>query len=269
MQDTIKIGTAALGGYVLGRTKKAKAAIGLALWLSGRGRPRDIAREQVAKALQSDRGQELLSQLRGPVLSAGRQAAVSVFESQAGRLSDALQQRTELVGATAEGTGRRARGAARTGSDTVSKLTERRRGGSGRREQESPGGRARRGRRDEEGDEGARDRADDVDEEDEYADVAGEAGADEDEEEEEEAEYEDEYAEDEESDEADEGDEEEEDEEEPEYEDEYQDEEDEDELEDEDDEAEDEGEADDGAEDEGADPQRGRRRGRRRSRQPV
>ena len=31
MQDSMRIGAAALGGYVLGRTKKAKTAISLAL----------------------------------------------------------------------------------------------------------------------------------------------------------------------------------------------------------------------------------------------
>jgi hypothetical protein len=234
MQDTIKIGAAALGGYLLGRTKKAKAAIGLALWLSGRGRPRDMAREQAAKALQSDRGQELLSQLRGPVLAAGRQAAVSVFESQAGRLSDALQRRTELVGDTAEGTGRRARGAARTGTDTVSRLTERRSGGSGRR--------------------------DAAEEEPEYEDEYDEdEDEEEDEDEDEEPEYEDEYDEADEADEGDEGDEEEE--EEPEYEDEY------DEDEAEVDEYED--EQDEDEQEEGVGEERARRRGRRRARQPV
>jgi hypothetical protein len=246
MQDTIKIGAAALGGYLLGRTKKAKAAIGLALWLSGRGRPRDMAREQAAKALQSDRGQELLSQLRGPVLAAGRQAAVSVFESQAGRLSDALQRRTELVGDTAEGTGRRARGAARTGTDTVSRLTERRRGGSGLR--------------------------DAAEEEPEYEDEYDEDEDDEDEEEDEdeEPEYEDEYDE---ADEGDEGDEEEEDEEdeeeEPGYEDEYDEDEDEAEVVEDEDEDEQDEDEDEEEEEEGVGEERGRRRGRRRARQPV
>jgi hypothetical protein len=101
MQDTMRIGAAALGGYVLGRTKKAKTAITLALWLSGRGRPSDMARDQAMKALQSKKGQELLGQLRGPVMSAGRQAALGVFESQAGRLSDSLSRRTDALTAPA------------------------------------------------------------------------------------------------------------------------------------------------------------------------
>jgi hypothetical protein len=117
MHDTVKIGTAALGGYVLGRTKKAKAAIGLALWLTGKGRPRDIARDQAFKLLQSERGQELLMQMRGPMLAAGRQAALALVEGQAGRLTSGLQKRTEKIGGET----------VRTGTDTAKRLTSRRR----------------------------------------------------------------------------------------------------------------------------------------------
>jgi hypothetical protein len=126
MQENVKIGTAALGGYLLGRTKKAKAAISLALWLSGKGRPRDFLRDQAAKALQSDRGQELMTQLRGPVMSAGRQAALSVFEAQAGRLGENLQRRTDDLGEVTGGAsaGKRGRGSSK---QTAERLSERRR----------------------------------------------------------------------------------------------------------------------------------------------
>jgi hypothetical protein len=97
MQDSVKIGAAALGGYVLGRTKKAKLALTLALWLTGQGRMRDAALSQAARALQSERGQELLDQFAGPMLSKGRNAALTVFEKQAGRAGDALQRRNEQL----------------------------------------------------------------------------------------------------------------------------------------------------------------------------
>ena len=110
MQDVIKIGTAAAGGYVLGRTKKAKAAIGLALFIAGRRhRPADIARDQAVKFARSDRGQEMLAELRGPMLNAGREAALSVFENRVGRLGDALQRHTEGLG-SADGSRRGRRG---------------------------------------------------------------------------------------------------------------------------------------------------------------
>src|SRR3954453_15842711 len=109
MQDTMRIGAAALGGYVLGRTKKAKTAIPLALWLSGKGRPRDLARTQAVKALQSDKGQELLGQLRGPVMEAGKQAALSVFEARAGQLSESLSRRTDQLSAPSGSSGSKRR----------------------------------------------------------------------------------------------------------------------------------------------------------------
>jgi hypothetical protein len=109
MQESLKIGTAAVGGYLLGRTKKAKAAVGLALWLAGKGRPKDMARDQAAKFLQSDRGQELMSEFRGPMVAAGKRAALSVFEAQAGRLGDVLQKRTEGVGEITRGSSRKGR----------------------------------------------------------------------------------------------------------------------------------------------------------------
>lgn len=120
MQDTMRIGAAALGGYVLGRTKKAKTAITLALWLAGKGRPSDMARTQAVKALQSDKGQELLGQLRGPVMEAGRHAALSVFEAQAGRLSDSLSRRTDMLtsgGGGGGGSKSRRRGRRKSGDD--------------------------------------------------------------------------------------------------------------------------------------------------------
>ena len=130
MQDTLKIGAAALGGYVLGRTKKAKTAISLALWLSGHGRPRDVARTQAVRLLQSDRGQELISQLRGPLMSVGKDAALALFERQAGRLSENLQHRTDMIGESLDETTRQVRGgvdtATRTGTDTATRLTRRR-----------------------------------------------------------------------------------------------------------------------------------------------
>jgi hypothetical protein len=145
MQDATRIGAAALGGYVLGRTKKAKAALGLAMWLSGRGRPRDFARDQAVKALQSDRGQELLAQLRGPVVSAGKQAAVSVFESQAGKLGDTLSKRTGQLTEAGGGTGGRSRRSTRKGSDTAERQSGRRRP-SGRTPDEGRRPRRRSGR---------------------------------------------------------------------------------------------------------------------------
>jgi hypothetical protein len=97
MQDTLKIGAAALGGYVLGRTKKAKAALALALWLTGQGRLRDFTVNQTAKALRSERGQELLDQFGVPMVEKVKEAALAIFERQAGRAGEALQRHNDQL----------------------------------------------------------------------------------------------------------------------------------------------------------------------------
>ena len=125
MQEAVKIGAAAAGGYLLGRTKKAKAAIGLAMWLAGRKRPADLARDQASKLLTSPQVLELVGQLRGPLLAAGRQAALAVVEGQAGKLSDNLQRRTEKLGGSVAGAGS---DVSETGTKTARRLTARRRG---------------------------------------------------------------------------------------------------------------------------------------------
>jgi hypothetical protein len=203
MQDTIRIGAAALGGYVLGRTKKAKTAITLALWLSGKGRPSDMARTQAVKALQSDKGQELLAQLRGPVMSAGRQAALSVFEAQAGRVSDSLSRRTELLSAPAGSKSKSTskRGRKSSGGDG-DELSERRRRPAGRkadRDRRPPRSRDAEGPEDEyEDDDDLRDEYDDEPEQDDegYEDYEDDEDAEEDEEDDEDAEEDDEGADD-------------------------------------------------------------------------
>jgi hypothetical protein len=125
MQEAVKIGSAAAGGYLLGRTKKAKAAIGLAMWLAGRRRPADLARDQASKLLTSPQVMDLISQLRGPLLAAGRQAALSVVEGQAGKLSNNLQRRTEKLGGSVAEAGS---DVSETGKKTARRLTARRRG---------------------------------------------------------------------------------------------------------------------------------------------
>ncbi len=125
MQEAVKIGAAAAGGYLLGRTKKAKAAIGLAMWLAGRRRPADLARDQTVKLLSSPQVLDLVAQLRGPLLTAGKQAALSVVEGQAGKLSDNLQRRTEKLGGSVTKAGS---DVSETGLKTARRLSARRRG---------------------------------------------------------------------------------------------------------------------------------------------
>jgi hypothetical protein len=95
MQDTVEIAAAALVSYVLGRTKKARTAITIALWLTGRRAPSDFARAEVVKLLKSRYVHDLVGELRGQALSAARQAATSVLAGQAGQLRDSPGRGTE------------------------------------------------------------------------------------------------------------------------------------------------------------------------------
>ncbi|OAA23360.1 hypothetical protein UG55_103857 [Frankia sp. EI5c] len=96
--SNVKCGLALVGGYVLGRTRKAKAAISLGLWLSGRNyHPKDLLRDQLVRLTHSAEGEKLAGQLRGPAAEAGRRAVVAVYESQLDRLSGVLAEHTERL----------------------------------------------------------------------------------------------------------------------------------------------------------------------------
>ena len=99
--SNVKTAAALVGGYVLGRTKKAKLAISVGLWLSGhKARPADIVRDQVVRFLKSPDGEKLLAQVRGPAVDAGVRAATAVYEAQARRLAENLHQRTARISET-------------------------------------------------------------------------------------------------------------------------------------------------------------------------
>lgn len=100
MDDRTKIAVAVAGGYLLGRTKKGKAALSLALWLAGKElglQPRELVREGVLKLASTPQISQLGDQLRGPVAEAGRKAALATLESQLTRFSDGLQSRTSSL----------------------------------------------------------------------------------------------------------------------------------------------------------------------------
>lgn len=132
MTDTVKLAAAIVVGYFLGRTKKGKMAARLALQLSGKNlRPADLAREVVIRLAKSPEGAELIAQLRGPVLDAGKQAAIATLEAQAGALADALHKKTEALSAVAgtatdvaEGAKGVAEDVTRTGGEAAGKAVE-------------------------------------------------------------------------------------------------------------------------------------------------
>src|SRR3954471_7809331 len=101
--STLKLGAVAVGGYLLGRLKKGRAAVSFAMWLAGNQTdPKRLLREGLIAAVKTPEGQQLLTQLRGPVLEAGKRAAASTIQGQVSALTQALQQRTEALNKTAE-----------------------------------------------------------------------------------------------------------------------------------------------------------------------
>jgi hypothetical protein len=96
MDDQIKMTSAVLAGYLLGRTKQGKRALRLALWLGGgSGGVASSLAQQARTGLEANPALgALLAQVRGPLLAAGRSALTSVVENRANSLADALQSRT-------------------------------------------------------------------------------------------------------------------------------------------------------------------------------
>ncbi|MFD7280336.1 hypothetical protein ACFV80_25585 [Streptomyces sp. NPDC059862] len=87
--NNAKIGTALIGGYVLGRRRKARVALGLALAMAARR----AKGGDLAKALTPVLG-NLNRQVRTELTSASKAAASSVLNAQADHLADTLHERT-------------------------------------------------------------------------------------------------------------------------------------------------------------------------------
>ncbi|WP_030835080.1 hypothetical protein [Streptomyces hygroscopicus] len=96
MMTNGKIAVAITGGYLLGRTKKAKLALGLGMLLAGKKIALDP--QQLKKALAET---PLLSGLNGQVrkelADATRQAATKAVSDRVNGLADALHERTAAL----------------------------------------------------------------------------------------------------------------------------------------------------------------------------
>ncbi|MFC5785931.1 histone protein [Streptomyces aureus] len=103
MNDTTKIALAAAvaGGYVLGRTKKARLAFGVATYLAGRRfglNPQQLLTQGLQKLGDVPGVGELNEQVRGQLLDAGRGALVAAADRSLVSLADSLHERTLRVG---------------------------------------------------------------------------------------------------------------------------------------------------------------------------
>ncbi|MFJ8647469.1 hypothetical protein ACIRNI_15270 [Streptomyces sp. NPDC093546] len=84
-------GAALVGGYVLGRTKKAKVAIALATWVLRK----KIDPKKVASLVTDSPALDALGeQIREELVTAGKEAAATAVAARADRLADSLHERT-------------------------------------------------------------------------------------------------------------------------------------------------------------------------------
>ncbi|MCG7525659.1 hypothetical protein MHW47_14555 [Streptomyces sp. OfavH-34-F] len=97
MTKNAKIGAALVGGYLLGRTKKAKLAVGLGMFLLGK--KIDLDPRRIARALaESPALGPLNDQVRKELVDATRTAATKAVTQRAGSLAESLQRRTQALG---------------------------------------------------------------------------------------------------------------------------------------------------------------------------
>ncbi|ROQ66659.1 hypothetical protein EDD93_1067 [Streptomyces sp. 840.1] len=98
MTKNAKIGAALVGGYLLGRTKKAKLALGFGMFLIGK--KFDLDPRQLGKTLAASPVLGSLNdQVRKELVDATRTAATKAVTQRAGSLADSLQQRTQALAA--------------------------------------------------------------------------------------------------------------------------------------------------------------------------
>ncbi|MDT0454817.1 hypothetical protein RM550_03550 [Streptomyces sp. DSM 41527] len=93
MMSNAKIGVALVGGYLLGRTKKAKMAIGLGMFLAGRKLNLD-PRQLGALVANSPVLGPLNDQVRKELLDATKSAAGAALNQRMNGLADSLHERT-------------------------------------------------------------------------------------------------------------------------------------------------------------------------------
>ncbi|MEU6219346.1 hypothetical protein ABZ845_17785 [Streptomyces sp. NPDC047022] len=98
MTKNVKIAVALVGGYLLGRTKKAKMAMGLGLFLAGK--KLDLDPRRVGKLIANSPALDGLNQqVRTELVEATRSAATEALTQRAAGLATSLARRTEALDA--------------------------------------------------------------------------------------------------------------------------------------------------------------------------
>ncbi|MFF3763724.1 hypothetical protein ACFYYR_06485 [Streptomyces sp. NPDC001922] len=102
MNDSTKaaVAVAVVGGYVLGRTKKAKLAFAVISIVAGRKlplNPQELLTQGLRKLADTPQFERLSEQVRGELLETGRSALASAAGRSIDSLSDTLHERTRLL----------------------------------------------------------------------------------------------------------------------------------------------------------------------------
>jgi hypothetical protein len=100
------LAAAVAGGYLLGRTKKAKLALAVGTYLAGRRfsmSPAQLATQGLARLRETPQFQDLTDQMRHEVLDAGRSAVTAAARRKLLDLSDSLRDRGERLSGAATG----------------------------------------------------------------------------------------------------------------------------------------------------------------------
>jgi hypothetical protein len=105
MNDSTKIALAVLGGYALGRRKKAKMALLLGSALVGKRLDmRSLGKEVMGRLSESPEVGRIVGDVRGELMSTGRAAAMAALSRPLENLADRLEERTSgLTGAPSKG----------------------------------------------------------------------------------------------------------------------------------------------------------------------
>ncbi|MFF8946081.1 hypothetical protein ACF1A5_28215 [Streptomyces sp. NPDC014864] len=95
--DRVALGAAVAAGYALGRTRKARLALAVGTYLAGRGLGVAPGRASADHPRGMPQLQELVDQVRGELLTAGRAAVTAVVDRRLTRAADTLRHRTDAL----------------------------------------------------------------------------------------------------------------------------------------------------------------------------
>src|SRR5918994_5290643 len=100
MNTSAKVAAAVASGYLLGRTKKLRLAITVGGLLAGKRiatDPRAIVQQLATVVEQNPELSKLSDQVRGRLVTAGREAAVAAASNRLNRVSDSIRDRTDRM----------------------------------------------------------------------------------------------------------------------------------------------------------------------------